>query len=611
MSAGRRRRLVAAALGVVAGARCVSAWETIVPSHYRLGDRTVEAFAVDSAGDAFVASFLDGVYPDTTVTKLAGATGAVAWRRPLPDLVGVAHEFALHGLQADAAPDLVFTAVSPPPSLAFRVGKVDGADGRVRWIRPVDFYPAALAIAPGDDVLVGGAIDDRLAVTRLSGATGDVVWTHRDDGPTASRAGVLLVDRSGAVVAVGASGGSPLAVKLAGTDGAVRWRSQPATTGGVVDAVLDGDANVVVGIRDANGLACIRLISLAAADGVLRWDVVAGAPPQGTVTAVSATPPGAIFVLATRSDPASAAIVGFQLGRFDAATGAEHWRRDVPIGYVAPPIGIAPGLVAAGSPADAFVSGQVSGGRRCADLAVLRVAGDTGDTRWLEVQDGSVRAPYCNQSPDDMFFPPPPSGEDADAAAAIAATPDGTVLFAGQLSNRRGRSHQDTVVGSLRDALAGRRLRIRRRGTSIATTLDIRDPQLFPPGAHADDRPTRAGLEVLIGDATAPALALSLPARGWRRKPTTPVWTYADATCRARLAAGTLLLRCHRPATTTVPTSPRPLPVTVRFPGGRQWCLVFGGTIARDNPSAFDAHDAAPPATCRWTPAADLRMMGR
>ena len=199
------------------------------------------AVAIDPAGDVLVVHNTDwnpyGTTGAMTLTKLAGATGAIVWQRPVPSVGGSA------GFDLATGPDgdvyLVGSFGNPGggsldlggvtlTSTWFRrgfVARLAGATGAARWAQAIDdsthsdLYAVAVAgnavfvggasrgwatLAGGPPVAVGGEFDFFLA--RLTAASGAHVWSHAHGGAAYEQVFDLALDPDGAVVATGTLG---------------------------------------------------------------------------------------------------------------------------------------------------------------------------------------------------------------------------------------------------------------------------------------------------------------------------------------------------------------------------------------------------------------------
>ena len=199
------------------------------------------AVAVDPAGDVLVVHNSDwnpyGTTGAMTLTKLAGATGAILWQKAVPGVGGSAGFDVAAGADGDVY--LVGSFGNPGggsldlggvtlTSTWFRrgfVARLAGATGAARWAQAIDnsthsdLSAVAVAgdavfvggtsrgpatLAGGPPVAVGGEYDVFLA--RLTAASGAHVWSRAHGGVGHEAANDLALDPDGAVVATGALG---------------------------------------------------------------------------------------------------------------------------------------------------------------------------------------------------------------------------------------------------------------------------------------------------------------------------------------------------------------------------------------------------------------------
>ena len=289
-------------------------WKTLVA-----GDGSMSvSVAIDAAGDVVIGG-LEGGFDESyrghfTITKLAGATGAVLWRHAEPN----SHDGVVH---LDAAGDVVFSTFwDLVVDVRFTCAKLAGGDGAEQWRVP-DCGMIRAGNAAGDVVVSGystrklfgatgataweqttldvspnfGALDgagnvllaNATTVLKLDGATGALLWQVVD--PTLirpiARISTLAVDPAGDVVLGGMTafqfdpyvGNDALLVKRSGADGSEQWRK--TFTNGVVGiefvraVAVDRRGDVTAAIRlVTENLGNICLVArLAGASGKTRW----------------------------------------------------------------------------------------------------------------------------------------------------------------------------------------------------------------------------------------------------------------------------------------------------------------------------------------------------
>jgi hypothetical protein len=264
----------------------------------RQSGEVARAAALDPSGDVLVGGGLVNevapiAYADFTVAKLAGLTGAERWRFTLdsPDGAHFADVVA-----ADAAGDVVAAGEvigSSTPSVI--VVKLAGATGALLWRRDLDIAWRSSSVAfdaAGDVVLALSTVEDEgnaFGVAKLAGASGELRWIARESGSTHrwQEAVRVVVDASGDVFAAGmindgrgsaaqSEGYVFTAVRLDGVSGTRKWsyRNPGLDGGGFARAIhLDPAGVLFVGGSTTGGSTCQDglLVALdAGAGGLLR-----------------------------------------------------------------------------------------------------------------------------------------------------------------------------------------------------------------------------------------------------------------------------------------------------------------------------------------------------
>jgi hypothetical protein len=186
-----------------------------------------EAVAVDAAGDVFVAGHLTNrnTEDDWLVVKLAGATGADLWSREVSGTAGFSFDRAT-SLALDSAGDAIVAGFvdSGSTNHDFTVLRLAGASGAELWRQSIDGSDSgdgsadtdealAVAVTAADYVVAAGftqnersSIDDTrdFAVVRLDGIDGGVgpvlgrrlVVADKAADPSARRISVTATDRA-------------------------------------------------------------------------------------------------------------------------------------------------------------------------------------------------------------------------------------------------------------------------------------------------------------------------------------------------------------------------------------------------------------------------------
>lgn len=316
------------------------------------GSSGQEIVRIDPAGDVVVARFLEAGRA-AQVVKLDGGSGEVRWQvivaRPTE------RTRTTLALALDAAGDVLVAGGDGgdyPTTLELFVAKLDGATGAERWRHELrgtstdeDYarnQADAIAVDARGDVVVHGRLvddpdgDEQLytavpLLMKLAGADGRELWRAADG--VASTADVAF-DAAGDVLVAGPGE----VAKVAGSDGATRWRTRigdrdpaffelPATRVAVAgdDVAVAGDAG------DAFGENLVRITTLDAASGVVRWQAAVGTPEVDVPHTDDRL--GGIGFDAARNVVVAARVVdpgGFArplVASFHRASGTKRWER--------------------------------------------------------------------------------------------------------------------------------------------------------------------------------------------------------------------------------------------------------------------------------------------
>jgi hypothetical protein len=182
-------------------------------------DDRANGVAIDPAGDVVTVASVSnpGTGRDVDVVKLTGAGGALVWRITIA-IPGTGSDFGV-GIATDAAADVYAVGHSSQPGgRTIVVAKLDGDTGAELWRRQIAGgesigdtpQPARIRVDAAGNVLIADAMIDPVAgrgfaAMKLSGATGDEMWTTRRSGGSAvgGAALALAIEPDGTVVAVG------------------------------------------------------------------------------------------------------------------------------------------------------------------------------------------------------------------------------------------------------------------------------------------------------------------------------------------------------------------------------------------------------------------------
>jgi outer membrane protein assembly factor BamB len=377
MTIVRRSLIVLAALLATSPAR---AWNVEVRGSVS-GPGAAQAIATAADGDVIAAGVFQADAQGTrfVVVRLAAADGAERWRTIIPD--APASQLAMT-LDADGDV-LIATGGQHEPPASAPVFKLAGATGAIRWRRDLQGLPIAIRTDDANAVYVA---TNPLTVVQLAPDTGNPTWTFQQDGDAIDLAiiqgqdpvlltfkDVIRLDRStgvpvwaqtlmslqgeltrvatagddvfvgGWVVGTAPGGGlitTGIAFALSATTGDVRWTSAPLTPLASVRALAPtpaGDVAVAGPDLDAGAtnpsyfaVTTPHALVLAHADGAVVSDVVIPAkiPPcqsalcGGAVTSLVADPSGDLWIVGsfTPSDVVAARLAAPDLHIV--------WRRD-------------------------------------------------------------------------------------------------------------------------------------------------------------------------------------------------------------------------------------------------------------------------------------------
>ncbi|MBY0278065.1 PQQ-like beta-propeller repeat protein [Candidatus Binatia bacterium] len=348
------------------------------------------AIAADPRGDALVLEVRCCGAPSDgwSVTKRSGASGRALWQHDgWPELR------APHGPYADAAGDVfvVGEVLGSSGTRDLGVLKLDGRTGRETWrvVLPLSgphVVTAAAVDAAGDVVVAGyrdGVLGQSAVVTKVAGSDGAVRW--RASFELRTRLEDIGCDAAGDVLVAGsarpqASGDEVvLAAKLARTTGAVRWRDTSVAGSGSALDVDAEDGLVVTGREQRTDVGDDIVTARWRADGTLAWQRQSSGTGRSFDYARDvAIVDGTVLVggsFGSGSQP-DAVLLGLAL-----EDGTERWRR---VTESDPDVLGGGGLwrvVDAGG-ASAFISGFVATESTLADAVLARIAAEDGHDAW-------------------------------------------------------------------------------------------------------------------------------------------------------------------------------------------------------------------------------------
>jgi outer membrane protein assembly factor BamB len=581
----------------------------------------VSRVAVDSAGNV-VASALIGRLPyPGSIIKLSGLSGELQWR-----FRKTGHFF--DGFVLNSAQDVMAMGHLWSDSYPV-VTRIAGSSGAEVWHAALDGrVPEDLAVDNADHVIVLTIGGGDIGVSKLSGATGHLLWSWSTTLPPYTYARALAVDNNGnAVVHWGG-----WLVKLAAASGAELWRKTVADDAHLNALIADTAGDIFA----AGGLS---LSSTTGSFGILKYSGVTGdeiwrrsiSISKGPRTrnawewaeAVALSPDGEVVaggLLGCSVEPhgCKGPVEDMGIAKVSAPTGTEIWRANLNGRR-----GARPGLedqvraIAIDPNGDVVVGGLLDNSRKFAgtgmeyslEYAVAKLSGTTGREIWRRLL-----------SP--LRFQGTPGLDASSIAESVAILPDGDVVAGGFL-------HQDLAVARLSGLsgllgpLSAKRLRLVDHPTDPtkrSILLKSIDSGTAPAGTAGD--PTIHGAAVLLyNPITSESASFTLPAGSeyWKALGTPPGSVGFQYTDR-RFTNGpcsSLIVKKGKRLSLACSAKKKPIPfsldeptqgeliVSVRLGDDAPQCFrlgEFAGTVIRDtgtsNPGPlgiFDVRDAPEP----------------
>jgi hypothetical protein len=388
------------------------------------------ALALDGAGNLIVAGVIERHgQPRWYVVQLAADTGAVRWQQRirrqqarLLSLDVVSGEVVVAGLRAGGG---------------IAVQALRTANGARRWRRVLfprtGGLPRSLLAVPGGDVFLAvWRGDGGGAAVHLAAAGGAVRWIQALQGAGRGLDEVrdIVLDATGNPVFssrlhVDDQTTVPAVVALLAADGTQRWRWTPGDRPG--DASINalgiaGTDVIAVGqTGDPSVDTDVLAARLASSDGAVGWERhIDGGAADGDDAAVAvATTAGGDVIAAgglENGDTGS----DFAVVRLGGGSGTVQWRYEVngTRQFFDSAYDVARRVVI-DSHGDVVAAGSIEQAATDWDLAVVKLAGDTGTERWRVLVSGTADG-------------------SRDVASTLATDPTGDVVVAGTVENAYG-----------------------------------------------------------------------------------------------------------------------------------------------------------------------------
>lgn len=348
-------------------------------------DDHARAVAVDARGDVVAAGdiVVSGFGSDFAVAKLRGSSGVELWRTTLP------------GTNRNA---------------------LSAAE--------------AVALDAEGDVLVVGTIVSRrsfgdFAVAKLDGGTGQVLWQAILDGGVLSgdRGFDVAVDSQGNAIAAGYVSNSTTGVpnfgvlKFDGATGALQWRRELVGGGGIRQqansVTVDAQDDVVAAGVIASASENFYVVKLDGVSGDLQWEVELDGSENSLDEAYAVAVDSQGDVVAAGSIQQASTSYDFAVVKLDGTTGAQRWRKLINGRTGNGDLALD---VAVDRNGDVAASGLIYNRNEFhSDFAVFKFDGDSGSELWRRQISGSAQS----------------------VAWAVAVTPQGNVVAAGERSRPR------------------------------------------------------------------------------------------------------------------------------------------------------------------------------
>src|SRR5262245_25426403 len=424
--------------------------------------------AADAEGDVFTAlpQRVHRAHEGTVaVVKLSHENGRELWRRSLK-VPGPEHSDQLAGLVVTAEGDPVAAGtIEIAGKGEFAVTRLSGRTGRRTWQRIVrgadrpqsNAAARDVALDPTGDVVASGFLESEtyvqyrstgdFAVVKLSAVDGRELWRFVLDGTNHNFdvADRIAVDSAGDVLVVGTvadevpnPGPIPFAppvvtaFKLAGPTGLPLWRSAIEELVDVRAATRAGDGDLVVaGTARLGDLGNdFGIVRISGSDGTQRWVAAISGTEDTWETAfgVAVLPSG---------DVVGAGFVGefdghasLLVAAFDGNTGAERWRR-----VIEGTDGYGVGRAVAVTPSGNVVAGgRLRNTGSCYDIALVELAGTTGEVLSMQSFDGTTTARLCD-STCEYRCGFTPDGIDQDELYGLIVDVRGRAILAGAVDD--------------------------------------------------------------------------------------------------------------------------------------------------------------------------------
>src|SRR5262245_45770978 len=378
--------------------------------------------AVDPQGDVIGWSVGNS---GTDLVKLSGRDGVELWRTP-PGYFHSTGEIIGH-IAVDGSGDVLIV-------MGAQVFKLSGASGAELWQRGKGCAAGAtvqdqplygLSADATGNFVVFGYICDRLGVSKLSGASGETLWT-REFAFDIVQLTEVGSDSLGNLVVHGVpvvpNPHGSVVMKLAGGDGGTLWSRAVFGPNGAGSFVLDAAGNVIL---TAGGTWEFGVLKLSGDNGRTLWyHAVRGTRtpfpyrfceedepcvpytyvPQNAATVVTVAPRGDVIAAGILDNKGTN--IDFFVTKLSGTTGKERWRKTVAgafrgnrnvVDYAT--------AIAVDASGDVFTAGNLHINDPCGGTGtpVSKLSGRTGQRQW-RIYECSTVAPILVDPAGDVVF---------------------------------------------------------------------------------------------------------------------------------------------------------------------------------------------------------------
>jgi len=383
------RYLIAFLVGLLASPPLAGAWTRRLPN---TGENGPSVLLPD--GSVVVSGWLANARRPPRRPRVAriDRRGRVVWQRAVPTPSGFPF-IAIVALAPTPAGDVVVVTSADEPSTSagdyrtrFAASLLAGGSGTPKWVfaQATDgFQDAASVAADATRAIVAFGSFPQSTVTAVALADGSPEW--QVPAPQDATAITVQLDPAGDAIISGYE--SPI-TKLAGDTGAVRWAVDAPFAFARRTLVLpDGDVAV------ASGLTLTRF---AAPTGSVRWQVETIAFELTATPGLAVDGTGALYLAGQIGEPLDSHVAVTKVASADGTIIWQHVVDDIRANEFPDDTRPTAAVVVNG---DVLVGSTLFTDRRCDDVGVIRLAGDSGTVKSIFTRDGRAAAQCCVDAP--------------------------------------------------------------------------------------------------------------------------------------------------------------------------------------------------------------------